>query len=281
MGLSPGTLLKGLVSRILPAPRVDGPESEGYARFKKYCDLGVESVYPTDHVQADEGSLFMATTLPGASAIILGLSATWSATAAAFLIYNSDQPIGNGGTGKNVLLKRLRMDCSVVPTSATCLRMSVWTDPANRQPTTISNAVGSNPPQGPGTPASVTAYRAPVTSPNSGYLGANVGVPYFPLSINAGAPPTIPAPGPNARCIIGQQMIKNSIPVVNDEYIVQFGTADCGGAYQAAAALSKQVISAPPVVIAPGHWGIIYLWATSNATNGYAMDDVLLEWIER
>ena len=281
MGLSPGTLLKGLVSRILPAPRVDGPESEGYARFKKYCDLGVESVYPTDHVQADEGSLMMATTLPGATAIFLGIISSWTSTVGAFAIYNSDQPVGNGGTGKNVLLKRLRLNVSTIPGSATALRMSVWTDPANRQPTTISNAVGSNPPQGPGTPATATAYRAPVTSPNSGYLGAAVGVPYFPLSATGGVGIALPNPGPNARCIVGQQYLKQSIPVVLDEYVVQFGMCDAGGAYQGPAALSKGVTSAPPVVIAPGHWGLIYLWAPGNSATSAAFDDVLLEWIER
>jgi hypothetical protein len=281
MGLSPGTLLKGIVSRVLSAPRVDGPESEAYARFKKYGDLGVENVWPTDHGQADEGSLFVASTLPGATALQLGISASWSATAAAILVYNSDQPIGNGGTGKNVLLKRLRLNQSVAPTSGVDLRMSVWTDPANRQPTTISNAVGSNPPQGPGTPATATAYRSPANSPNSAINVAAVGVPYFPLSTAGGAAVAIPNPGPNARCIIGQQYIKSSIPVVKDEYIVQFGMADAGGAYQGAAALARGVISAEPVIIGPGHWGIIYLWSASNITAGNAWDDVSLSWCER
>ena len=281
MGLSPATLFKGIVSRILPPPSVDGIESEGYTRLKRYRDIGVESVFPTDHVQADEGSLFLATTLPGATALQLGINATWVATVAAILMYNSDQPVGNGGTGKNVLLKRLRLNQITAPTSGTDLRMSVWTDPANYQPTTISNAVGSNPPQGPGTPATATAYRAPVNSPNSGYIGAPVGVPYFPLSTAGGVPPAIPNPGPNARCIVGQQYIKNSIPVVKDEYVIQFGMADAGGAFQGAAALAKGISSSPPVVIAPGHWGIIYLWSTSNITAGNAFDDVLLEWAER
>lgn len=282
MALSPGSLIKGLTSRILPAPVFDGNENEGYVRTKRYRDVGVESVWPTDHVQADEGSSLVATTLPGATALQLGISAAWAATAAAFLVFNSDSAPGSGnGQGKNIALKRLRLNVSTIPTSGTAVRMSVWLDSANRTPTTVSNAVGTNPGQGPGTPATATAYRAPVVNPNGGINSQTVGVPYFPLSTAAGAPPAIGAAGLTARCIVGQQYLCPRTPIANDEYIAQFGMADVPGALVASATVSRIVTPCPPVIIPPQSWGIIYLWCPANITAGIAFDDASLEWTER
>jgi len=271
--LSPGVILKGLVQRSLTTPTADGPESERSLRFGRYGDAKVESAWPTSHSLADEGAYMVASTLPGATALQLGISAAFSATAAAFVLGNG-APAG----GVRIYPKMLRLAQSVAPTSGVDLRYAIVLDSANRTPTTISNGTGGS---GPGTPATVTAFRATVACTNMDVAPTIAGVPFFPLSAAGGAPPTVPAAGPFARTIVGNGYIKNSIPVVKDQYVLQFGEADRGGTFQAAAALSKIVEHAPPVVIGPGQFMVLYLWSASNITAGNAWDDVTMEWVER
>lgn len=271
--ISPGVINKGLVQRSLTTPTADGPESERSARMGRYGEQKVESVFPTDHLLADEGAYMVACALPGATALQLGISAAFSATAAAFVLGNSD-PAG----GKRLYPRALRLCQSVAPTSGVDLRYAIVLDSKDRTPTTISNGTGG---VGPGTPATATAYRSTVSCTNMDLNPNIAGVPFFPISAAAGAPPTVPAAGGNARTIVGNGYLKASIPVVKDHYLLQFGSADRGGTFQAAAALAKIVEHAPPVVIGPGQFMLIYLWSASNITAGNAWDDVALEWIER
>jgi hypothetical protein len=270
---SPSAIVRGLVSRSLLTPAADSPDIERAVRLGRYGDVRVESAWPTDHLVADEGAMMVATTLPGATALQLGISASFSATAAAFVLINSDV-----AGGKRIYPRYLKLAQSVAPTSGVDLRYSIVLDSTNRTPTTISNAAGGS---GPGTPATVTAYRSTVQCTNQDLQPNPVGIPYFPLSTAGGAPPTVPAAGATARTIVGSGYIKNSIPVVKDQYLLQFGGTDFGGTFQAAAALSKIVEHAPAVVVGPGQSLLIHLWSASNITAGNAWDDVALCWIER
>lgn len=114
-----------------------------------------------------------------------------------------------------------------------------------------------------------------------GAAAASVAKVYFPLSAAAGAPPTVPAASANVRYLEGNGLIKGSIPVVLDQYVVQFGSTDIGGSFQAAAALAKIVEHAPAVVIGPGSTCLIHMWSPSNITAGNAWDGVTLTWAER
>lgn len=275
MALPGSSLIKGIVSRFLPPANADNQNVDVAYRLGRYGDSKVESVFPTDHFQSDEGALMVATTLPGATALQLGISASFSATAAAFVLGNSDV-----AGGKRLYPKYLRLAQSVAPTSGVDLRYAIVLDSKDRTPSTISNATGAN--QGPGTPATVTAYRSPVVCTNMDVNVPAVGVAFFPLSTAGGAAPTIPAAGQFARTIVGNGYIKNSIPVVKDQYLLTFGAADPGGGtFQAAAALAKIVENAPAVVVGPGQFLVIYLWSASNITAGNAWDDVALVWTER
>lgn len=271
---SPSAMVRGFISRILPPAGADGPDSDRVIRLSRYGDVKVEGVWPSDHALADEGSIFCASTLPGATALQLGISASFSATAAAFVLAN-----GDSAGGKRCFLKSLKLAQSVAPTSGVDLRYAVVLDNVNRIPTVIANAVGAG--QGPGTPATTSAYRAPAACVNMDVPAPPVGLPFFPLSAAGGAPPTVPAAGQGARTIVGNGYIKNSIPVVKDQYVIQFGGVDYGGTFQAAAALSKIVEHAPACVIGPGQCAVIHIWSASNITAGNAWDDVQLVWAER
>jgi hypothetical protein len=272
--LSPQALFKGIVSRLLPQPVAgDGPDQERFARMGRYGDVKVEPSWLTEHMPADEGAYMMASMLPGATALQLGLSAAFSATVGAFVLGNSDV-----AGGKRLYPRQLRLAQSVAPTSGIDLRYAIVIDSKDRTPTTISSGTGGS---GPGTPATVTAYRSPVACVNMDASPAIVGVPFFPLSTAGGAPPTIPSAGPNARTIVGNGYIKNSIPVVKDQYLLNFADVGAPGSFQAAAALAKLVEGVPPIVIGPGQFMVIYLWSAGNITAGNAWDDASLSWIEK
>jgi hypothetical protein len=239
----------------------------------RYGDTKVESAWPTDHLLSDEGGFMVATVLPGATGLQLGISASFSATAAAFVLQNTDV-----AGGKRIYPRYLKLAQSVAPTSGTALRYAIVVDSINRAPTIVSNGSGGS---GPGTPATATAYRSTVSCTNADVNPPIVGVAYFPISTAAGAAPTVPAASQFARTVVGNGIIKSSIPVVLDQYTLQFGSADMGGTFQGAAALAKITEHAPPIVLGPGQSMVIYLWSPSNATAGNAWDDVALAWVER
>ena len=273
--IPPQVLFKALVSRLLPAPQqISGPESDKALRTNPYGDLFTNNVYATDHALADEGSYMTACMLPAGAALQNGITASFTSTLASFVLYNSAPP-----GGVNCLLKFLRLVVTTAGTSGTALQYAIVLDNINRSPTTISTPQGAT---GPGTAGANTGYRAPVAPSNMNVNSPVNGIPYFTQgTAGATGPMTVPAASPQARTIVGNGMLKGSIPVVNDQYNIQFGSCDRGGSFQAAAALCKIVEHAPPVVIGPGQTALIYLWSPSNITAGNAWGDVSMEWIER
>lgn len=274
--LSPQAILKGIVNRALNLPSADGVETERAARMGRYGDIKVESAWPTDHLLADEGAYMVATMTPGQTNLFIGINATFSATLATIVLGNSDIT----GVGKRLYPRFIRMSVSAVAVSGTDQRYAIVLDNKDRTPSTLSSGTGGT---GVGTPASATMYRAQPVCTNMDIVTPNiVGVPYFVSGVTgAGTPGLIPAPGPLARTIVANGTLKNSIAVVKDQYIVQFGGVDFGGTMTGAAAIAKIVDHAPAVCIGPGQFMVFYLWATSSATNSTAFDDLAIGWIEK
>lgn len=261
-------LIRGRVSRKLPQPNMDGMRDGDPVRVSRYSEQTVMSPITKKHMLADEGSYWTATMLPEATALQLGLSAAFAATAAAIVIQNTDTP--GKSDAKRVYLDYIRMIVSVAPTSAAHWKMGTVIDSKDRTPTTISSGTGGT---GPGTPATVTAYRAPVFGPNMDEDSPSIVIPYFPLSTAGGAPPTVPSAGTAARTICGQALIRGQIPVVLDQYQIDFGGDVPSGQLVTAApaGASNVVVSHPPVVIGPGQFFLLYMWGTGNITAGLAL----------
>lgn len=272
--LPPAVLVKGTAARQLLAPAyTDNQMVDVNLRLGRYGDQRIESAWPTDHMAADEGAVMVATLAPGATAINMGISSAFSATACPFVLANSDPP-----GGRRIYPKWLKLGISTIPASGTDLRYAIVLDSVNRTPTTISNGTGGS---GPGTPATATAYRAPVVCVNADLNPTIAGIPYFPLSASNGTPPAVPDAGAFSRTIVGNGYIKCSTSVAKDQFVLQFGAADMGGTFQAAAALAKIVENCPAVVVGPGQYLLIHLWSKSNATTSGAFDGVDLVWAER
>lgn len=273
--LPPSVLNKGLVARNLPQPAYTDNQGVDVAlRLGRYGDIKTESGYPTDIFQADEGAIMVATMNPAQTAIQLGIQTAYVSTQAGFVLGNTD-PAG----GRRIYPKFLKLAQSVAPTSGVDLRYAIVVDNTNRTPTTLSNAAGGT---GPGSAGANTAYRVTVSCTNADMNPTIAGIPYFTFgTAGATGSATVPAPSQFARVIVGNGYIKNSIPVVKDQYVLQFGSCDVGGTFQGAAALAKIVEHVPPVVIGPGQFMTIHLWSASNITAGNAWDDACLCWAER
>lgn len=265
--LAPQGLIRGLVQRALAIANPDSQSTDVAIRLKRYGDVAVESAWPGTQVLADEGAYYTATMAPGATVLQLGLSAAFAAVAAAIVIRNEDSP--TNPSAKRTFLNFIRFLVNTPPTAGTQLLYATVIDPKDRTPTTLSSGAGGT---GPGTPATATAYSAPLNNVNGDVVNQAVTKIYLPMSTAAGAPPAVPAAGPSARTICGNVALRAQIPVALDEYVVQFGNIDAQQALLTAAPAGASRVSShhPPVVLGPGQSFLLYLWATGNITAGLA-----------
>jgi hypothetical protein len=132
-----------------------------------------------------------------------------------------------------------------------------------------------------GAAATATAYKPTIANNNSGLNPTPAGVPFFPLSTTAGAPPAVPAASANARVIVGNGQIRSSIPVVADDYRIVFGSDSTLGSFGRAATIMNIIEPHPEVAIAPGHTFLFYMWGAANATAGITFTGFDVGWIER
>ena len=94
----------------------------------------------------------------------------------------------------------------------------------------------------------------------------------------------IPAAGQATRRVAGNILFRGQIPVVNDEYEIDFGSVDAipGSMVTAApAGYSRVVRPLPGVCLDPGQFALLYLWGPSNVTAGLAFAAMDSGWWER
>lgn len=272
--------VKNFIARML-ASQPASPEgvAGGPWRSSPYDEQYVIQALAKKYPSVDGGEYRTATMLPGATSLQLGISATFSALAAAIAFQNSAQATTYN---RRCYLDFIRMLVITPPTSATNLLGAIVLDVKDRTPTTISNGGGGT---GPGTPATVTAYKSTVFNTNmDDTQSPTVGIPYFPMSTAAGAPPTVPAPGQLARTIEGNISIRAQIPVAGDEYILDFGADNSPSSAlltAAPAGASRVVVPLPGCIVGPQQWALLHMWGLSNATAGIAFAGLTMGWWER
>jgi hypothetical protein len=271
-------LIRGRVSRGIPQPDVDGGREGEPVRVGRYNEQYALPLHAKKHHLADEGSYVTSTMLPGATALQHGILAAFDATKAAIVFQNSDSP---GKTNAmRCYLDYIRFLVSIAPTSATSGLYASVLDPKDRTPTTLSSGSGGT---GPGTPATATAYQSQAFCPNLDEAPNIVGKPFFPLSTAGGLPPAVPAAGPNIRTIVGNGSLRAQIPVVGDEYIIDFGgDVPPQSLVTAAPAGASRIVSVhPPIVVGPGQFWMLHLWFPGNITAGIAFSGIDMGWWER
>jgi hypothetical protein len=258
----------GRTSRSLPQVFSDAIEQP--ERIDRYGGTIVSSIVPTKHLLVDEGSYFTAATLPAATSLQLGLSASFSATATALVIQNTDSP--TNAAAKRIFLDYIHLVVVTAPTSSSAWNYATVLDSVNRAPSTIV-ALGS--------PATGAAYRMPTQNTNMDLVAPSIAAPYFPASTAGGTPVVVPAAGPNARTIIGGGQIRSTIPIVADDYRFVFGPADFPFNATPAATVSNIQLVHAPVALGPGQSFLLYMWGLGNITAGMAFSNIDMGWWER
>ena len=265
---APNYAPQGWVARALvkAASMLDGNISAVQGnRFNQYQEQGGFVGLMGERQMADEGALLFASMTPSQTALQLGLSAAYSAVAAALVIKNNAVV----GSGIRLGIREIHFLCAIPPTSGTSLAYSTVVDSGNRQPTTVA-AVGS--------PATATAYAATVATPNfaNSPIAALPSV-WFPLSTAGGAAPTVPA-AVNPVTIVGNGNLRTVIPVgvaatgVEDDYRIVFGAEDraSSGLLRSSAGALQVIEPHPAVSLDPQAFFLLNLWSLGNITAGFA-----------
>jgi hypothetical protein len=246
--------LFGKVASILPASRT----AEGSANELRQLaegSLSVVSETPDRNALAAEGALFTAMNPTIGTAVTYALQTSFSATAAAYWIFNGDNPT----TGKDIYLDFLRLIAGAVAATTTSVRCLVQIDSANRQPTAGSVALTPKNVNmtGPGSIAQVSAFSA--------------------------AAMTVPTSGATARNI-DQATLNQHIPIAGDELVVRFGQVDVAASSPGTAAAitisGRYTTDMQAVCIPPGSCALIYLWQPGAATTAPTYE-FTLGWREK
>lgn len=210
---------------------------------KPFVNVGY-GLYP----MADEGGYFTAINPTIETGIAQAVRATFLATNGIFCIVN-----GQSAGGKSIYLHYLRLICKTVPASATRGELLAAVDLVARY------ASGG------------TALAA--KNVNSGDAAASIATVRFgDLTLNA--------EGANVRRLARAQT-RAAIPVANEEYFLSFGAPVGGGALVLNGAnAQRNIVDLPPMVVGPGHEGIIHAWWPGNATTA-GIWEVEAGWWER
>jgi hypothetical protein len=236
----------GQVGRLLTSESIEADRAETYARTNQYGEF--ISAPSGQNQFALEDSYFVGSnpTIGTAVAINAAAQNAFVATAPSILIRNP-----NAVGGKDVIVKRINLLCTVAGTGLTSLECAV------------SLGTGNNYTSG-GTPLTLRSIRlqSPATS----------------LIYYSGASAIVST---NTNTItIARQRIRTGIPVVGDNFKLNFGgepTTETGLLSGAAAAMYAHNL--PPLVIPPQGTALIYLWGGGQTVA--PTYEFIIELIER
>jgi hypothetical protein len=241
-------VMKGEVGVILGRPL--GEKQIGNLRIGKYRDLYTIPLFHKNHSLSDEGSYFVATNPTPGTPVAFVVNAAVSETAGYFFNVKNNDAIGVNA--KRIFLDYIRLISGVVPASATSAHCFVKLDNINRY-----SSGGS------------TIY--PV-NPNMDSNIASI------AQMNAGALTTV-APSPSAR-VVARGVLRASIPIVNDEWILNFGAVETASSMLIGGGVARFVVPLPPVIIGAQQTMGLQLWFPGNAVTP-AQFEFELGWFER
>ncbi len=247
--------IKGLISHIKPTQQPDGNQTN--ARLTPYGDIVSNLLGHPKYGLAEEGSYFVTTNPTIGTGVAYALQTSFSDTAALFAIKNTSSL---SGSGKNLIyLDHLRlMMTGTAPTGTVFMDFAVKVDGKDRTPTANN------------------ATRTPSNVNGDSNAASIADVEAF----SAGAI-TVPASGTAARTV-SRCRIPTGLGITGDEYVVQFGSYDHsvipGNTAVRATDVARRLVAAPPVIIGPGQWGIIFMWWITAAANTPNFEYELAHW---
>jgi hypothetical protein len=227
------------VSREKPQALADAIEASN--RGNRYGENYVQMFHGKKHNLADEGSYFVATNPTLNTAIALTTSiTTWadSGATSSSALFMKNSELRTNASAKRVYFDYIKMTCVGAPTSATEWQYAIHTDDAAARYTSGGTAL------------------VPI-NPNADSSVVSIVTGYFGAVVTAAA---------TNRRLVSRGMIRPSIPVVRDEFIIVSGPIELGGSYGAAAGvLSRIVVPTPPIIIGPQQQMVLSLWGVACA----------------
>ena len=247
----------GIVSRNRPQAWPD--RAEGRFRLGRYGEQLSQSLTPTKHQLAEEGSYFVATTPTPGTGIAMTISTAFADTVAMFAIKNIADPANPAS--KWIYLDYLRLILlGTAPTAVVSRHFAIKRSTHDREPTTVANRT----------------VMTPVNVSKSG--DASIA---RPLSYSAAAAMTVPA-SVVSDPVVCRACLPTGLGITGDQYILKFGGEDMapmtGLTATRAAAPATIVTNAPPLIIAPGEWLVFHEWCLTEATNGPTFEHELAWW---
>jgi hypothetical protein len=267
--LSPQALIKGIVSRVLPAPVQDGQESERPVRLDRYGALYVQTEVPKMHTLSDEGSYFVVNNAQ--TAIADGKAIAFVATTPTLLLANNDSP--SNPNGKRIYIDYIDLTVSTAGVTATALTAS-WVALVTDQGNRYNGSSG-------------TDMSAKIVSSNQDNpLRSSIAQTVFGAITATAATAT-------ARTIVGQRMTR--LPAValtgpnllGDRVRLEFGgvevesVASLGTGPAVQANPIQQTIKFPPVIVGPGQSLLVYTWAQATTYSTATSYFPEIGWWER
>lgn len=234
--------------KILPLPF---PETNDIpARGGRYGEIYTQNLIPTKHLLADEGSYFITNNAQTGLATAAAPT-TFSATNPFLLIYNGDT-VGNPNA-KSIYLDYALLLATAAGTAGTNVQFAVTVDTTNRY-----SSAGTN-------------ITSNIVSPNTS-LGVKSVASVYAGNITA------TAASPAVRTIIGNRFMKGAIPVVGDQYTIQFGGVDAP-TFLGISTILLSTQNVAPIILGPGSSALIHIWLGSQSgASSYAPE---LAWWER
>jgi hypothetical protein len=223
----------GLVGQALPTALSDA--AQGQIRVGKYGEQIVIPLTFGMSAVANEGTYYRATNQVPGTATAYSITTAFSATAGFAVIRNTDS-----AGGKRLFMDYIRLICTTAPASATSSHFAISIDSTNRY----------------------TSGGTALTPQNANMVSANSSIG----TCHIGAP-TIAAASGSVRYLT-RGVLFSAIPVVNTEWIINFGAGDSGSGTLAGTTAARIGIPMGPVVLGPGatHSLVLHIWNPANAT---------------
>lgn len=254
--LSPQSLLRGLVARVLPTTNPDSFNTDVALRMGRYGEVAMLPYVRKQHLLADEGSYFVANN--NQSGVAEANNTTFSPTQPFVLIQNTD----TGSSGKRIYLDYIALNTTVAGSAASGL-------------TVINAAVVID---------GILRYSSngSILTPQSPNMDISVG------SVALVAVGTVQATAASARArtICGLRTLRPCVSgavadVVGEMKLLNFGSVE--GATGSVTLANANVLpqAFPPIVIGPGQSAMLYVWQANGVTNVPASYSPEVGWWER
>ena len=226
------------------------------ARGSPFGEQYVQSVIPTKHVLAEEGSYFVVTTPVPGTAITYGSAgsqATFSDTVPFLQIANVGSASGSEldhNPTPTIWLDYLKIISTAVPATTTGLQAAIVLDNGARTATA-------------GTPV--------IQPAKCSHMGLSLVPSVAAVTTFAGAVATIPASSQQSR-IISRCQLQSGVITAGDEYTISAGVVDSVNSGTYGILVGTHMTRCPPFGIAAGQSATVHLWIPGATTSGFSYE---------